>query len=349
MELDNIKYKLLIMKLDLFDYELPKKLIAQKQIKPRDNSRLLVIDKKTKKLKDDFFYNLDKYLDENDVLIFNNSKVFPARIRLENTGEMFLLQDSGRGKWEVIGKKLRFKIYDLRFKDILLKCEIVKRLPNGNWLAKFNLSGKNFRQVLDKIGETPLPPYIKVKDSKKIRENYQTIYATKDGSVAAPTAGFHFTKRLFDKLSRKGVKCEFVTLHVGLGTFQPVKTNKIEDHKMHAEYVVLDKKTTQRLNNYKKQGKRIVAVGTTSCRVLEAMSNQKGQLRAGSKWVDIFIYPPYRFKFIDGLITNFHLPKSTLLMLVSALVGRKFILQVYQHAIKKKYRFYSFGDGMLIQ
>jgi S-adenosylmethionine:tRNA ribosyltransferase-isomerase len=346
------------MKLSLFDYKLPKNLIAQKQIKPRDASRLMIINltslrlrgagKKTKKIGHDFFYNLDKYLSENDVLVFNNSKVIPARIKFGQTGEIFLLNELKSGEWEVMGRKLRFKIYDLRFKNILLKCEIIKRLKNGNWLARFNYKGKKFRQILERIGETPTPPYIKTPDSTQKRKDYQTIYAKVEGSVAAPTAGLHFTQRIFGKLKSKGVKCEFVTLHVGLGTFAPVKIDRIEEHRMHSEYAVLDEVTTRRLNNYKKQGKRIVAVGTTSARVLEALANKKGQLKAGSKWVDIFIYPGYKFRFVDALITNFHLPKSTLLMLVSALAGRKFILRVYQEAIKSKYRFYSFGDGMLI-
>ncbi len=357
------------MEVKLFDYHLPKELIAQKPVRPRDNSRLLVLDppkvstlrragapvdlradKKNKSFIDDYFYNLDKYLSKDDVLVFNDSKVLPARLKFDNGRvEVFLLRKIKGNEWEVIGKKLRFKIYDLRFKNVLLKCEIVRRLENGNWLARFNLKGGKFKEFLEQVGETPLPPYIKTKDSKQIRQAYQTVYAKKEGSVAAPTAGLHFTKRLLNKLKKKGVKIEFVTLHVGLGTFAPVKTDKIEEHQMHAEYVILDKKTAQRLNNYKRQGKRVVAVGTTSCRVLEAMSDKRGWLRAGNKWVDIFIYPGYKFKFVDSLITNFHLPKSTLLMLVSALAGRKFILRAYRHAIRKKYRFYSFGDGMMIK
>ena len=361
------------MKLALFDYKLPKNLIAQKQIKPRDASRLMVINKKTKKINHDFFYNLDKYLTDNDVLVFNNSKVIPARIHLcKETGgkvEILLLRELNRGKWEVmIGGKLgdNFKFSILNFKSIPnFKCQILKRLPDGNWIIRFNISGEKLRKFIEKYGQTPLPPYIKIQDSKQIRKDYQTLYAKHEGSVAAPTAGFHFTQRVFNKLKKKGVKCEFVTLHVGLGTFQPVKVENIKKHKMHAEYVVLDKDVTRRLNDYKQQGKRIITVGTTAARVLEALSNQKSQLKAGSRWtrpqrlsklkacdggqVNIFIYPGYKFKFIDALITNFHLPKSTLLMLVSALVGRKFILKAYQEAIKRKYRFYSFGDGMLIK
>ncbi len=356
------------MDLKLFDYHLPNELIAQRPAKPRDSARLLVVEpskigacrrlsKKKENFIDDCFYNLDKYLDKGDVLVFNNSKVLPARLPMQKeTGgkvEVFLLNDLGGGKWEVLigGKaKENYQLSVVSHKSSLdFKCQILNRLPNGNWVVKFNLKGKKFRQFLEEVGETPLPPYIKTKDSKQIRRAYQTVYAKREGSVAAPTAGLHFTKRLLNKLEKKGVKFEFVTLHVGLGTFQPVKTNKIEEHQMHAEYVILDKKAAERLNNYKRQGRKIIAVGTTSCRVLEAMSDKRGRLRAGNKWVDIFIYPGYKFKFVDGLITNFHLPKSTLLMLVSALAGRRFILRAYKYAIKKKYRFYSFGDGMMIK
>jgi len=352
------------MKLTLFDYNLPKNLIAQKQVKPRDHSRLLVVGRKTKKLKHDYFYNLDKYLDENDVLVFNDSRVFPARIKFDGgKGEIFLLREMKNGNWEVMGKKLgkNFKFQILNFKiNSKLQAQILKRMPDGNYLIKFNLRGRKFREWLEKYGETPLPPYIKTKDSKIIRNNYQTIYARADGSVAAPTAGFHFTKELMSKLRKKGVAMEFVTLHVGQGTFLPVKTDNIEEHKMHAEFAIIDKETAKRLNDYKKAGRRIIAVGTTSCRVLEAMTSEAGEssklsevskvcLKAREKEVNIFIYPGYNFKFVDGLVTNFHLPKSTLLMLVAALIGREFILEVYRQAIKKKYRFYSFGDGMLIK
>jgi S-adenosylmethionine:tRNA ribosyltransferase-isomerase len=350
------------MKLSLFDYNLPKELIAQKQIKPRDNSRLLVVDRKKQELRHVHFFELDKYLDSGDVLVFNNTKVFPARIRFDQgRGEIFLLRDLGGGRWEAMGRKLRFMIYDLGFKNNILKCEILKKIDHGNYIVRFNLKGKKFQDWLEKNGETPLPPYIKTKDSAQIRKNYQTIYAKERGSVAAPTAGLHFTKKLLARLRKKGIKIEFVTLHVGLGTFQPVKTEKIEEHKLHEEWVEIEKATAERLNKYKKEGRRIIAVGTTSCRVLEAVSEAikisevsnlskvKYRVVAGSRWVNIFIYPGYKFKFVDGLITNFHLPKSSLLMLVSALAGRKFILDVYKEAVRKEYRFYSFGDGMLIK
>ena len=341
------------MKLSLFNYHLPKNLIAQQQVKPRDKSRLLVVDKKTKKLTHDFFYNLTKHLTPNDVLIFNNSKVIPARlIMYKETGgkiEIFLLKKVKSNIWQVlVGGKTKPN-NNLSSKGNNLQANILKKVKENRYLVKFNHSGKKLESIIEKIGETPLPPYIKTRDSKYIKKNYQTLFAKHKGSVAAPTAGLHFTKNLLSKLKKRGIKIEFITLHVGLGTFAPVKEKIIEKHQIHSEYTVLDKATAKRLNGYKKQGKTIIAVGTTSCRTLESFSNQKGQLKAGSKWVDIYIYPSYKFKFIDSLITNFHLPQSTLLMLVSALAGREFIIDIYNKAIKKKYRFYSFGDGMFIQ
>lgn len=345
------------MKLSDFNFNLPIELIAQKQIKPRDHSRLLVLDKNTKKIDHDYFYNLDKYLDSGNVLVLNNSKVFPARIKMEKeTGgkiEVFLLNKIKEGEWETliggkIGKNCKFKILNFKINQ-KLKIQILEQLPNGNYIVKFNLKGKKFREWLEKYGETPLPPYIKTRDSIQIRKDYQTMYAKTEGSVAAPTAGLHFTKEVFEKLKKKGVKIEYVTLHVGQGTFAPVKTDMIEEHKMHAEYVILDKATAERLNKYKQEGRKIIAVGTTSCRVLEAMSDEEDKIKSGSKWINIFIYPGYKFKFVDSIITNFHLPKSTLLMLISALAGKTLIKKAYKEAIKKKYRFYSFGDSMFIK
>jgi S-adenosylmethionine:tRNA ribosyltransferase-isomerase len=343
------------MNLEIFNYHLPKKLIAQKPVSPRDRSKFLIYDKSKDKIKHDSFYNLPKYLDSNDVLVFNNSKVFPARLKAyKSTGgkiEIFLLQDLGKGKWEcLIGGKLG-EVRELD-KD-KLKANILEKLENGNWLVKFNLAGKQFDEFLNKYGETPLPPYIKTKDSKLIREKYQTIYAKQQGSVAAPTAGLHFTKKLLKELNKKGVQTEFVTLHVGLGTFAPVKTKKIEDHKIHKEFGILDKQTCERLNKAKKQGKRIIAVGTTSIRVLESAFKEKS-LKPFSNWIDLFIYPGYSFKFVDAIITNFHLPKSSLLMLVSAFIkkdktGVNRLMEIYKKAIKKRYRFYSFGDAMFIK
>lgn len=362
------------MNLSLFNYNLPRELIAQTPKEPRDTSGLLVYDRNTGGIINDRFFNLPKYLRPDDVLVFNNTKVFPARLIMHKpTGgkiEIFLLKEVGGGKWEcLIGGKLK-KIknsvsssrvpsrsgrWDLGLKN--LKAIITGRVAESVWLIKFNLSEKKFCDFIEKYGETPLPPYIKTKDSRKIRAEYQTIYAKTLGSVAAPTAGFHFTKKLLARLKKMGVAEEFVTLHVGLGTFQPVKTDQIEKHQMHAELAVLDKATCARLNLAKKQGRRIVAVGTTSARLLEAATDKNGKLKPIRKDVNIFIYPGYQFKFVDALVTNFHLPKSTLLMLVAAFLGQhknksagiKIMQKIYTTAVKKKYRFYSFGDCMFIR
>lgn len=363
------------MKLSLFDYHLPRQLIAQKPAKPRDSSRLLVYNRQTKKVIHDHFYNIGKYLKAGDVLVLNNSKVFPARLwgRKPTGGkiEVFLLKKVEGKIWEVlIGGKARRVGLEIKFpKD--LRCKIIKKLPAGIWWVSFNFSGRRFDNIVSKIGSAPTPPYIKqglLRDNKGyqgvLREQYQTVYAKKIGSVAAPTAGFHFTKSLIVKLKKQGVQFEYVTLHVGYGTFQPVKASEIENHKMHPEYAEVDKDTIKSLIVAKRRGRRIVAVGTTSVRVLESLMGSRQTLarwrqQAGARalaypwggfhgWINTFIYPGYHFKFVDAMITNFHLPKSTLLMLVSALVGRKNIISIYQQAIKKKYRFYSFGDAMLI-
>ena len=346
------------MKLSRFDYYLPKDLIAQKPIQPRDHSRLLVYNRQTRKIIHDHFYNLDKYLNKNDILVLNNSKVFPARLwgRKETSGKMeVLLLKKVKGKtWEVLmGGEGRHVGLKIKFKKGLT-CEIIKKLPRGIWHVNFNFSGKKLDNIVNKIGAAPTPPYVKRKSNLK---DYQTIYATKTGSVAAPTAGFHFTKNLINKLKKKGVQFEYITLHVGYGTFQPIKVDDIEKHKMHPEYVEVSKKTIERLKKAKLRGKRIVAVGTTSVRVLETIFTK--QRRGFKGWINAFIYPGYKFKFVDCLITNFHLPKSTLIMLVAAFLlsqgqgtwathGIGLIKKIYQQAIKKKYRFYSFGDGMLI-
>jgi len=367
------------MKTSLFNYRLPKKFIAQKPVTPRDHSRLLVFDRDKNKITHDFFYNLPKYLKAGDVLVFNNSKVIPARLIMQKpTGgrtEIFLLRDLGKGKWECLIKGgikkthvgtghcpvLYYKIQRYtRTQQCHIptldnfKCKILNKLPTGNWLVKFNLSGKRFQQALNKYGETPTPPYIKTKDSEFIKKRYQTIYAQKQGSVAAPTAGLHFTKSLFNRLNTKFVQQEYITLHVGLGTFAPVKTENIKDHEMHEEFTVIDKATCSRLEQAKKDKKRIIAVGTTSLRALEAASFNS-HLKPIESWVKPFIFPGYEFKFTDKLITNFHLPNSTLLMLVAALMPQKKnkdkiskIMDIYKLAIKKNYRFYSFGDAMLI-
>lgn len=339
------------MQLLKFNYNLPQELIAQKPLRPRHNSRLLVLDKKTGIIKHDYFFNLKNFLWPGDVLVFNNSKVIPARLggRKKTGGrvEVLLTRETKPGLWRAMLKKIKEK--DLGVEIIFekgLKAQTEKFLGNGLWEIKFNLEGQALKDKIKQLGQTPTPPYIR---QKAALQKYQTIYAQKEGSVAAPTAGFHFSEKIFQDLKKMGVQTEFITLHVGPGTFLPVKTENIRDHQMHSEWASVDKKTAQRLNQYKKNGRRIVAVGTTTARVLEAFSGKNKKIKTGAKEVDIFIYPGYRFQFIDALITNFHLPQSTLLMLVCALAGRKNIFKAYQEAIKKKYRFYSFGDAMLIK
>lgn len=329
-----------------FDYLLPSELIAQEPIKPRDAARLLVLDKKSGKMTHQHFFDLPEMLWSGDVLVFNNSKVIPARLHgTKPTGgkvEIFLLQPAGRGMWQCLVKgKIKEK------EEIVLapeaKAEPIKRLEDGReWLIKFNVNNKK----LFSLGETPTPPYIKKKADLK---DYQTVFAKTEGSVAAPTAGLHFTKKLLNQLKQRGVKIEFVTLHVGLGTFASVETENILEHKMHSEWASIDASTAKRLTQAKERGKKIIAVGTTASRVLESFANASGKIKAQNGWTDIFIYPGYKFKFVDALITNFHLPKSTLLMLVSALAGKQNIERAYQEAIRLKYKFFSFGDGMLIK
>lgn len=336
------------MKTTLFNYNLPKQLIAQQPIKPRDHSRLLVLDKKIKRVHHDTFVNFDKYLKSSDVLVFNNSKVFPARlIGRRPTGgkkEVFLLRPV-RGKiWEVlIGGKVRRAGLTISFEKGL-QCTPIEQQKNGVWTVRFNETAKEVLKIAEQIGSTPTPPYIK---KKAKLSDYQTVYAEKVGSAAAPTAGFHFTKRLFQKLKRKGVQIEYVTLHVGFGTFQPVKEKDIKKHKIHSEYAEIDIQTVKRLAQARREGRRIIAIGTTSVRVLESVMTPRRKT-AFRGWLNIFIYPGYKFKFVDAMVTNFHLPQSTLLILVSAFVGRKLILDTYKKTIRKKYRFYSFGDGMFI-
>lgn len=342
-----------IMEISLFGYNLPTKLIAQKPSVPRDHSRLLIYDKKRNKVRHEHFYNLPKYLNKNDVLVFNNTKVFPARIiGNKSTGgqvEVLLLRMMNNGNWEAMVRSRKPKPgLKLRFKRGLVGV-LVERLSEKTWRIKFNFENDKFLAILDKIGQPPIPPYIHVGDpqSKKLKEQYQTVYAEHLGSAAAPTAGLHFTKKLLTKIKKLGCQIEFVTLHVGLGTFEPVNTENIEEYKIHEEWASIDKKTRNRLLEAKKHGRRIVAVGTTSVRTLEHFYCSNNQSKQTDN-VNIFIYPGYKFKFIDAMITNFHLPKSTLLMLVSAFIGRKKTLELYQKAIRLKYRFFSFGDAMFI-
>ncbi len=344
-----------------FNYHLPKQLIAQKPIKPRDRSRLLILNRQNKKISHYHFFELGKFLKRGDVLVLNNTKVFPARLMGKKiTGgkiEIFLLKKINNQIWECLlgghNRKIGLKInFSQKLKGEVINpvretnfSNGVKKLPTGIWQIKFNYGGQKLEKIINQIGQTPTPPYIKTAASKK---DYQTVYAKKTGSVAAPTAGFHFTKKLIGQLKKQGIQFEFVTLQVGYGTFQSVKVKKIEEHQIHPEFAILDNQTAERLNLAKQQGRRIIAVGTTTVRVLESFI-KNNNLTAEKKWLNIFIYPGYQFKFTDALITNFHLPQSTLLMLVAAFGGRNLILKIYQTAVRKKYRFYSFGDAMLIK
>lgn len=343
------------MKLKEFDYKLPKNLIAQEPINPRDHSRLLILSKKTGRIEHRHFFNLPDYLKPGDVLVLNDTKVFPARLigkKIESGGkiEIFLLKKISLNLWRCLaGGKRKKEGLEIVFSR-KLSGELVKDNQDGTWNIKFNKLGKEFFKIIEKIGQVPLPPYIKrpekitgVRDLK----NYQTVYADerKANSVAAPTAGFHFTPALLKKIKDKGVKIEYITLHVGLGTFAPVKVENIKKHKMHSEWVEVKNSTLKRLKEAKKSGAKIIAVGTTSVRTLEAVWDNKEGFKG---WVDIFIYPGYRYKAVDAMITNFHLPQSTLLMLVSAFAGKEKIDKAYEQAIKKKYRFFSYGDAMFI-
>lgn len=338
------------MKIDLFDYNLPTELIAQQQIKPRDHSRLLILDKDSGQVVHKKFYDLPDFLDQDDVLVLNETKVFPARLLgKRQTGgkiEVFLTFQIKDNVWQcMIGGKIKLnnKIY---FQD--LECQVIKKLEDKIWQVKFNKSGSDLENIFEEIGQTPLPPYIKTQDSEKIKQDYQTVFAKSKGSVAAPTAGLHFTEELFAKLKSKNIKIFKITLHVSLGTFAPVDVDDITKYKIHSEWASIDKDTAQELNKLKQQHKNIIAVGTTSARTLEAFTDKNGQLEAGNKNINIYIYPGYKFKFVDDMITNFHLPKSSLLFMISALVGRELILKTYKLAIDLKYRFFSFGDAMFI-
>lgn len=349
------------MRTSRLDYHLPKKRIAQEPASPRDSSRLLFVSRQSGEIKHGVFHEISDYLNENDVLVFNKTKVFPARFfgRKETGGkiELLLLKRMKNGVWETLTKPGLNVGTVIHFEDF--EGEIIKRSDEVS-VIEFDVSDDWLMQNLEKSGYTPLPPYIKSKTKEKIlRKEYQTIYAEKVGSAAAPTAGLHFTERLLNKLRKKGVSFEFVTLHVGLGTFAPIKDSKIENHKIHSEYFEIDARTAKRLNTAKKEGKRIIAVGTTTARVLESALKYR-KLVPSRKETSLFIYPPYKFRFIDSIITNFHLPKSSLLAMVSAFVSwpntkRKFgsfeksiIGAAYKVAIGKKYRFFSFGDATFI-
>lgn len=332
-----------------FDYELPQELIAQHPMEPRDHSRLLVVDKKTGEIEHRHFYDLVNYLKPGDVLVFNDTRVIPARLHgTKDTGahvEVFLLTRRDATDWEVLvrpGKKLQVGA-KINFSDEL-SCEVIEHTDFGGRVVRFKYDGI-FEEILDRLGETPLPPYITAPLEDK--ERYQTVYNRERGSAAAPTAGLHFTKELLQKIKDIGCEEVFVTLHVGLGTFRPVSEAKIEDHKMHKEFYTVSQEAADAVNKAKAEGRRIIAVGTTAVRTLEA-AGADGQLHAGSSWTNIFIYPGYKFRLVDDLVTNFHLPQSTLLMLVSTLSTREIMLQTYKKAVEEKYRFFSFGDAMFI-
>lgn len=332
-----------------FDYELPQELIAQHPMEPRDHSRLLVVDKKTGEIEHKHFYDLVNYLKPGDVLVFNDTRVIPARLHgTKDTGahvEVFLLTRRDATDWEVLvrpGKKLQVGA-KINFSDEL-SCEVIEHTDFGGRVVRFKYDGI-FEEILDRLGETPLPPYITAPLEDK--ERYQTVYNRERGSAAAPTAGLHFTKELLQKIKAIGCEEVFVTLHVGLGTFRPVSEAKIEDHKMHKEFYTVSQEAADAVNKAKAEGRRIIAVGTTAVRTLEA-AGADGQLHAGSSWTNIFIYPGYKFRLVDDLVTNFHLPQSTLLMLVSTLSTREIMLQTYKKAVEEKYRFFSFGDAMFI-
>ena len=332
-----------------FDYDLPQELIAQHPMEPRDHSRLLVVDKKTGEIEHKHFYDLVNYLKPGDVLVFNDTRVIPARLHgTKDTGahvEVFLLTRRDATDWEVLvrpGKKLQVGA-KINFSDEL-SCEVIEHTDFGGRVVRFKYDGI-FEEILDRLGETPLPPYITAPLEDK--ERYQTVYNRERGSAAAPTAVLHFTNELLQKIKEIGCEEVFVTLHVGLGTFRPVSEAKIEDHKMHKEFYTVSQEAADAVNKAKAEGRRIIAVGTTAVRTLEA-AGADGQLHAGSSWTNIFIYPGYKFRLVDDLVTNFHLPQSTLLMLVSTLSTREIMLQTYKKAVEEKYRFFSFGDAMFI-
>ena len=341
------------MKVSDFNYELPQELIAQVPIKDRSASRLMVLNKENKTIEDKIFKDILDYLEPGDCLVRNNTKVIPARLYgiKEETGvhiEFLLLKRIEGDIWEVMvhpGRRLKIGTKVI-FGEGLLKAEILEMMEGGNRKVKFEYEGI-FNEILDQIGLMPLPPYIKEKLDDKSR--YQTVYAKYEGSAAAPTAGLHFTEELLKKIKEKGVEIANVTLHVGIGTFRPVKVENIEEHDMHSEHYYIKHEDVEKINNTKKNGGRIIAVGTTSCRVLESVADENGLVKETEGDTSIFIYPGYKFKCIDCLITNFHLPESTLIMLVSALAGKDYIMKAYKHAVEEKYRFFSFGDAMFIE
>ena len=340
------------MKTSDFYYDLPEELIAQDPLEDRSSSRMLVLNKVTGEWEHRVFKDIIDYLNPGDCLVINDTKVIPARLIgvKPDTGakiEVLLLKRKEKDVWEALvrpGRKLRPGA-KVSFGEGLLTGEILEIAEEGNRLIKFHYDGI-FEEILDQLGQMPLPPYIK--HQLKERERYNTVYAVHEGSAAAPTAGLHFTPELVEQIEKKGIDIARITLHVGLGTFRPVKADEIEDHHMHSEYYEISEEAAQKVNATKERGGRVICVGTTSCRTVESAADENGRLKACSGWTEIFIYPGYKFKILDGLITNFHLPESTLVMLVSALAGREHILAAYEEAVKERYRFFSFGDAMFI-
>ena len=341
------------MKTSDFYYDLPEELIAQDPLEDRSSSKLLVLDKKTGETEHHVFREIVDYLDPGDCLVINDTKVIPARLigAKEETGakiEVLLLKRGADDVWETLVKPGRKAKPGTRisFGDGLLTGEVVDIVDEGNRLIRFEYEGI-FEEILDQLGQMPLPPYIT--HQLKDKDRYNTVYAEHPGSAAAPTAGLHFTPELLEKIKNKGVDIAHVTLHVGLGTFRPVKVDDVENHHMHSEFYMIDETAAEKINRAKENGKRVICVGTTSCRTIESAADENGRLKACSGWTDIFIYPGYQFKILDALITNFHLPESTLVMLVSALAGREHVLAAYEEAVKERYRFFSFGDAMFIR
>lgn len=339
------------MKVSEFRFDLPEELIAQHPYDKRDEARLMVIDKKTQKIEHKIFKNVVDYLEAGDCLVINNTKVLPARLYgKKETGanvEFLLLKRIEGDFWEAMvrpGNKLKPGT-KVSFGDGILRAEILEVLDGGNRRVKFEYQGI-FNEILDQIGLMPLPPYIK--ETLKEKDKYQTVYAKYDGSAAAPTAGLHFTKELLEQIKQKGVQIANVTLHVGIGTFRPVKVENIEEHNMHSEHYYIKQEDVDKINTAKKNGHKVVSVGTTSCRVLESVADKNGFVQETEGDTNIFIYPGYQFKCVDQLITNFHLPESTLIMLVSSLAGKDFVMQAYQEAVKERYQFFSFGDAMMV-
>lgn len=341
------------MKREDFYFELPEELIAQDPLEDRSGSRLLVLDKETGKTEHHIFKEIVNYLEEGDCLVINDTKVLPARLIGSKVGtdakiEVLLLKRRENDVWETLvkpGKKAKVGT-KIRFGEGLLEGEVIDIVDEGNRLIQFHYEGI-FEEVLDQLGQMPLPPYITHQLEDKNR--YQTVYAKHTGSAAAPTAGLHFTEELLEEIAKKNVKIARVTLHVGLGTFRPVKVDNILEHHMHSEFYQIDEEAARKINETKEQGHRVICVGTTSCRTVESAADENGRLQATNGWTDIFIYPGYQFKILDCLITNFHLPESTLIMLVSALAGRENVLAAYEEAVRERYRFFSFGDAMFIR